>query len=87
MVCLKGRREGPVDLPERRRRRALRGAGNSFPEFSHEHDVLRPLAQGAGGCLAMAEFLTRRDRLQLVERGTGKLLINEPALDKRAART
>ena len=35
----------------------------------------------------MAEFLPRRDRLQLVERGTGKLLINEPALDKRAART
>ena len=37
--------------------------------------------------MALEEFLPRRDRLQLVERGTGKLLINEPALDKRAART
>lgn len=53
----------------------------SFPEDPHEHDVLRPLVQGAGGCLALVEFLTRRGRLP----GTGKLLINEPALDKLQA--
>ena len=47
----------------------------------HDHDLLRPLARRAGEGLALANF----SPAEIACRGTGKLLINEPALDKLQA--
>lgn len=63
MVCLKGRLEGPVDLPERRMHRApARGQKLAFGG-QHDHDLSPPLARRVGERLAMAQRLASRDRL------------------------
>ena len=55
MVCLKGRREGPVDLPERRTHRAPARGRKLVFGGSHDHDLLPPLARRAREHLALAD--------------------------------
>jgi zinc D-Ala-D-Ala carboxypeptidase len=82
VVCLAGRREVPVGLPERRRHRAparcgklvFRGSPRTTTFYIHWRDL--PESTWRWPNFSPAEIACR---------GTGKLLINEPALDKLQA--